>query len=385
MSRRLCVALLALCLGGCAETAPRDDRASDAGLPDAGPSDSGPSPPPPPRADWTPAPLPPPYVPDDAPDPGPLALPDREWVWVPLPRTRCLDGSPSGVMIRRGDPDAGLILYLQEGGACFNEASCRSGVSRRSFGAERAADFLPRVERYSWLFARDGRFRDWTHVFVPYCSGDVFAGDVLEASDGYTHVGAVNMRVVLERLAATFDPPHVLLTGSSAGGFGAALSYPRVHDAFPDARVTLLDDSGTPLPDPYMPVCLQRQWRDVWGLARTLPEGCDACRDPSGGGLVALLSHLAARYPEERFGLMTYREDYVIRLFYSMGYTPRCSVFTLYPPEVFADGLARLERDVVAPHPNLSLYVAEGAEHMLLPGEGSAADRAFVEDLVFAE
>ena len=68
-----------------------------------------------------------------------------------------------------------------------------------------------------------------------------------------------------------------------------------------------------------------------------------------------------------------------------MGYTPRCSVFTLYPPEVFTDGLARLERDVVAPHPNLSLYVAEGAEHMLLPGEGSAADRAFVEDLVFAE
>ncbi|MEQ8453395.1 MAG: pectin acetylesterase-family hydrolase [Sandaracinaceae bacterium] len=388
--RRATGGLLAvvLTLGACASSS--TDSTPDAAAPDARrlDADDPRPPPPPPRRAWSPAPLPPAYDPGPATDREPLALPEREWAWVPLPRTRCLDGSSSGVLISAGAPDAGLILYLQEGGACFNEASCSSGTSRFSFGAEAGERFAERLDTYTWLFTRgdaSNPFRDWTFVFVPYCSGDVFAGDVLEAESGFTHVGAVNMRIALERLTDTFEPSHVLLTGSSAGGFGAAMSYERVHDAFVDARVTLLDDSGTPLHEPYMPTCLQRQWRDAWGLTRTLPSSCEVCREPEGGGLVGLLSHLAERYPAQRFGLMTYREDYVIRLFFSMGYTARCDVFTLYPPEVFVEGVGQLEREVFAPHANLSLFVAEGAEHMLLPGAGSDPDRAFVRDLVFGE
>ncbi len=51
----------------------------------------------------------------------------------------------------------------------------------------------------------------------------------------------------------------VLLTGISAGGFGAAANYPQVARAFAPVPVYDLDDSGPPgAEDPYLPKCLQQ-------------------------------------------------------------------------------------------------------------------------------
>ena len=61
---------------------------------------------------------------------------------------------------------------------------------------------------------------------------------------------------------------RVVLTGSSAGGFGAALNYSMVQDAFGNVPVSILDDSGPPFEDQQMPVCMQKRWREAWGFEK---------------------------------------------------------------------------------------------------------------------
>ncbi|MFK7987597.1 MAG: pectin acetylesterase-family hydrolase [Sandaracinaceae bacterium] len=380
--------LLLPALVGCGEP-PGLDAGVDAGPPppreDAGPRTFQDGPPPLPDTPYAPRTLAAAYNPGPPSTTEPLGTPLGEWTWVDQPRTRCLDGSSTGMVVSRGTGE-GLIVYMQEGGAAWDRHSLSYGVSRTRF-REEDASILRRESSYSWLFDRDddsNPFRDWSFVFLPYCSGDVFAGNVVDSALGTMHTGAVNVEIALERLVPTFgEVERVLVAGSSAGGFGAALNFHRIQQAFPDAEASLVNDSGPPLPDPYMPVCLQRKWRDTWGLDRTLPAECDACRDPSGGGMANLYAWLAERYPDRRFGTMTHEHDFVIRAFYSGAYIANCSGFTIYPRIYFADGLAELERTLIDPAPNMHLYVSEGADHMFLLRGGSVGERAFVEGIVF--
>src|SRR5690606_17341847 len=98
----------------------------------------------------------------------------------------------------------------------------------------------------------------------------------------------------LDRIVPTFaDSSHVLVTGISAGGFGAAFNYDRIADAFPDARATLIDDSGPPLTDPYLVPCLQSTWRSLFNLEATIPAECSDCFAADGGGISNLAHYIA--------------------------------------------------------------------------------------------
>jgi len=110
-------------------------------------------------------------------------------------------------------------------------------------------------------------FRDWTKVFLPYCTQDLHIGNgVTNAFPEITveRYGGINARTALSYVrdvlwAATdatdpagFRPDHlkVLLSGSSAGGYGTAYNYHWVLDdlrwlhttAAPDAALAM--DNG---------------------------------------------------------------------------------------------------------------------------------------------
>lgn len=47
----------------------------------------------------------------------------------------------------------------------------------------------------------------------------------------------------------------------------------------------MIDDSGSPMADAYMPACLQQHWRDSWGISETFLASCgDACNGHVDGG-----------------------------------------------------------------------------------------------------
>ena len=165
---------------------------------------------------------------------------------------------------------------------------------------------------------------DWNAIYVPYCSGDVHAGnatgvDVPGGPQGDDFVGYDNMALYLQRIVFSFkNADDVLLTGISAGGFGAAFNYDRVAGAFCPTPVALLDDSGPPMSDTYLAPCLQKQWKGLWNLATTLPAGC-ACNDASGGGIVNYVTYLSSAWPKSRMGLISSTMDAVISTFYGFG------------------------------------------------------------------
>jgi hypothetical protein len=234
---------------------------------------------------------------------------------------RCRAGSQTGFGLRRvpGSPD--LLIVLQGGGACYDFLTCLLNPSRFD-----ASDFNAFVAEQGnvGVFAADrpeNPFRNWNLVFVPYCTGDVHSGDapntpVPGVSGRQDFVGLRNMDAMLRRIApAARQARQVVLTGESAGGFGALGTYGLVADRLAPAPVDLLDDSGpVPPDDAVLTPALQQQWAELWNLTAALPPGCTACAQPD--GLEHVLPFYAAANPDRSFGLLSYRQDFVIRAFF---------------------------------------------------------------------
>jgi hypothetical protein len=170
-------------------------------------------------------------------------------------------------------------------------------------------------------------FKGWNVVYVPYCTGDVHFGTkkngtVPGLATPQQFVGYLNMKAFMSRVVPTFKDKvdHVILTGASAGGFGAALNYSMVQDSFSTVKVDAIDDSGPPFSDTYWPTCMQSKWRAAWGLNDALPPDCTECSSQTnGGGMVHLADFLMKKHPAGKIALISSMQDEVIRLFFSVG------------------------------------------------------------------
>jgi hypothetical protein len=300
-------------------------------------------------------------------DGEPLPLSD-EWTWVEFPEARCRTGEVTGVAVRRGSGD-GLMVYMQGGGACFNVLTCATNP-----GTANTADF----EEWRDVWGDIGIFNqkrddnpvaDWNMVYIPYCSGDVFAGlrdDV--AIDGLTDPqdfrGNANIGAFLDRIVPTFrEIPNVLVAGASAGGFGAGFNFSRFAEAFPKSQVTLLDDSAPIMGDDYVAPCLQQQWRDTWNFAATIPAACEACSLPGGGGLTNLTTYLAERHPNATLGLISSVRDATISIYYAFG-VDECSGFGNMSGDTFQAGLYELRDNRLIPSGRWSTFFIPGNTHV---------------------
>lgn len=304
-------------------------------------------------------------------DGGPptLGTTPADWVYVPVDGARCMNNTPTGLGVNLGT-SGDLVIYMEGGGACFNDSTCDHVAHPTGWGP---AQFEFNIAPYNiGIFDRlddANPFREATFVFVPYCTGDVHAGANPTGMGGRAFVGYANVGAYLDLLVpASTEVRRVVLTGSSAGGFGAMLNYHRTQQAFGTTPVYLLDDSGPPLGDAFLSPCLQKMFRDAWNLDSVLPPDCDACKQPNGGGLVNAVGWLADNYPDRRFGLVTANRDGVIRSFYGYGY-PDCVAgadgFPM-PEDAFASGVADLRDNVLASHPNFRVYTKDSGQHVWL-------------------
>lgn len=282
----------------------------------------------------------------------PIDPPPNEWTWIEIPDTQCMNGDPAGFGISLVPGAKNVMIYLEGGGACFNDACDFSAVN------------IPYVPPPDGIFNRDNDgnpVHDWSMVYVPYCTGDIHGGDKdTELGGQVRHFrGYSNITKFLERWVPAF--PHmenVLVTGISAGGFGAGLNFPQVADAFSSVvkdggpQMTLIDDSGPPFGNDVIPACLQETFRTVWGLDQTILQACGAdCPDPNdfAGGLIA---HVIKAYPGAHLGVFSNAQDTVIRTFMGFGWgngePNNCGgVPTIVPASAYEQGLLDL-RDAYA-------------------------------------
>jgi hypothetical protein len=296
-----------------------------------------------------------------------LPVPALEWTWIDVPGTECMNDTATGMGVNLNPDSDKLMIYLEGGGACFNSFTCTGVAHQNGFG-QVDFDAVIRDNGTAGVFNRedaDNPFKDWNMVFIPYCTGDIFAGATPDGFGGRNQVGYTNMGHYTNMLVDAFPGAnHVVLTGSSAGGFGAAYNFDRVQTAFGDTRVTLLDDSGPALGPDYMTPCMGEMVRDVWNLDATLPQDCSECFQE--GGLSRLTHYIAQKYTDRQFGLITSTRDGVIRLFLGWGY-PNCANPTVPMPEsAFSEGITQLRDELLAPYDNFRVYTIDSGLHVWL-------------------
>lgn len=297
-----------------------------------------------------------------------------QWVWIPLEDFVCRDGSTSGLGVRLQPGSDGLVIFLKGGGFCDGERSC--AANRDRYDAADFADEFPsggggllNAERV------ENPVRDWSFIFVPYCTGDLHGGDAQDVvvpgvSWFQQFVGRRNMELVVDLSATYFeDLRHVLLAGGSAGGMGAMFNYALTAESFAPLSIVLVNDSG-PLfeSDEVLSPCMQKTWRDLWNLDAVLPEGCDECRSVDGDGLVYLLPYLAEVYPDGSFGLLARTGDLVVREMLGRGQDD-CTSNSILPESMLRVGLLGLRDDLLVPTGRWSTYFQQGLLHCFIAGD----------------
>lgn len=285
------------------------------------------------------------------------------WEYFEIPGTKCIDGSPAGFATNYNPSSTKLVIYLEAGGACFN-SFCESLHHPMADNIPANGGIFDRANTANPL-------RDWSWVYVPYCSGDVYAGQAETMLGGKLRYfyGYSNITAFLERVVPTFTVDQVLLTGSSAGGFGSSLNYPQAQRAFGSVPVVLINDSAPPMSTDVYPPCLQKIWRTVWGLDKTVLAECGAnCDDPDGFG-EDMITHIRTTFPDMRGGLYSTLSDQTIRTFagygWADGYNMCGEISTAVTSAVYQAGLSEFRTNMMAT-PGFGTFYIAGTGHTRL-------------------
>jgi hypothetical protein len=196
--------------------------------------------------------------------------------------------------------------------------------------------FIPAVPannnptNYDGIFKTDNAanpVKDWSMVYIPYCTGDLHAGSSTKtyANVGHPvfplpstfeiqHKGFDNFMVVLDWMKKNVDKPKsVLVTGSSAGGYGASINFPWVAKTYPNAHLYVIADASqgvtTPAWDAGTP------GRGSWNLQ--FAPGVYGS-DPTQARSADLLREAAAAYPHAKVAQFTTALDSVQVGFYGV-------------------------------------------------------------------
>jgi hypothetical protein len=228
-------------------------------------------------------------------------------------------------------------------------------------------------------------------IYVPYCTGDIHAGsredvEVPGVAGKQQFVGYKNLGLFLNSFGPSFkNSKQVVLTGSSAGGFGSLLNYDRFAQYFTASQVLAISDSGLPMRDKYMASCLQKKWRTYWALNEAFPKDCTACQGDAGGLTEAAFKYYFSDKYGGKFlgGLITTVNDQIIRAFFAPGLSANagqpddCSLdpglntitsallFGSYAGDKYREGLADVADNLVGPN-QIGYYAMSGEAHMHL-------------------
>lgn len=325
-----------------------------------------------------------------------------------------------------GDADK-LIVFFNGGGACWDDATCvtslllaGSDTDRPTYNPSMYTENLPHTAGGIFDDSNsENPFADWTKVFIPYCTGDIHTG-----SNDYTyldmtglvtgtgvpgtpmtikHRGFDNFMAVREWLKDYYGhgkghayghsrskghrhhgPKQMLVTGSSAGGYGATMNFPYLKDAFPRTKASLFSDAAAGiLSSGFVDKAFSEG--QPWAVENTLPPIFNQYlgayqADTLNQDMMALL---AGAYPKARFAQYSTAYDAVQVLFYKISLL-LANEFTLYPtnpydPSTWAlndnDGplFEEWSAKMIASYsylddllPNYEFYIGAGIEHSVL-------------------
>lgn len=291
-----------------------------------------------------------------------------EWTWFPFEDSVCRDGSSAGFSMRLGTDPSKVMMFFEGGGACFEAMNCAANPKN-----------VPDHARFpggGGIFHQEDErnpYSDWTWVYFPYCSGDVFVGNTSNVAikhlDGVQQfLGDANMRLFLDRLVPTIGPETVdelSVVGISAGGIAAVVNTKRLAREFPNAHVTVLDDGGPPLKTDVVSSCMQSWWHELWELEKSVLADCGAGCKEEGDLLFPVTEDLLASNEKLHFGLFSFRHDAVVRLLFSFGQNNcRMVPWPLMRDTVLENGLFDFRDSLESYNERFGTFYAPGSGHV---------------------
>jgi hypothetical protein len=166
--------------------------------------------------------------------------------------TTCSRGTPFQYFVRPGTVNR-VVIDFRGGGACWNALTCSAGDSIFKETAD-PDEFILDETVGEGIYAHgnpENPFKDWHHVYIPYCTGDVHWGDAertyQSGDQTFTirHKGGVNARAVLEWFYQNVPSPEkVFVTGCSAGAYGAIMWSSHIRNHYRSSKVYQFADSG---------------------------------------------------------------------------------------------------------------------------------------------
>jgi hypothetical protein len=221
----------------------------------------------------------------------------------------CYTGSRYQVNVRPGTVNK-VLLYLEGGGACWNNQTCFVGpIAKGSAGEAFGGGALDASKPAN-------PFAGWHVVYAPYCDGSVFGGDniALYAGRRTFHHGVQNLSAAVTRMLAEFpQPEQIVVAGSSAGGYGTYSGYAVTRLAYPDTQILVFDDSGPGLQNPEETQSIADREQN-WQFQQFIPSSCTRCAEQ----LTYLTEWTLERDAGLRVAYFNYLQDGVLRFFLNL-------------------------------------------------------------------
>lgn len=295
----------------------------------------------------------------------------QQWETVaPGGETICSDGSPYRFFVHRGDPSK-LLIEFEGGGACWSGATCEADVYNKTVTSD--PEVARQTGQLQGIYDRTNPanpLKDFTHVYIPYCTGDLHWGNAAAAYTGLSgqpyviqHKGATNAATALNWAGANVPAPsQVVVAGCSAGGYGAALWSAKVARAYPGARmVEIADSAAGVVPEGFFATTL-KSWNVADAWPAFIPDLDLARVDPATLSLPKLYTSVATFFPTASFSQFNTRTDTVQIFFYALS---KGSISTTDAVDWSAKMVANVEQ-ISAENPNFRAYLAPGTEHCII-------------------
>ena len=270
-----------------------------------------------------------------------------------MPGGVCSDGSPYRFYVSPGDPKK-LLLDFQGGGACWDAATC--GPESRTYRKRVDVQELYLAQGIYNRMSVANPFFGWTHVFVPYCTGDLHVGRATVDYGGFKvhHQGARNVLAVLEYVFRNYtNPERIFVTGCSAGAYGAVLWADKILATYKNAQIAVCGDAGVGVVTEDFPGFT------AWNPR--LPELPGLSSPPK---VSEIYRALAQAYPKAVLAQYTTLLDGTQIYFYALMKKEAA------PSEATArEWAVAAERAVGSPasEANYTYYLAPGSQHCILP------------------
>jgi hypothetical protein len=317
-----------------------------------------------------------------------VKLGDQQKVIAPS----CAFGQPYSFYIKPGKIDR-VVMYFNGGGACWDYGTCAIQPNQTPVYVPTTdvANNPNEMQGILNMDDPDNPYKNWTAVFLPYCTGDVFTGSkqavYQNPSDPNVqlpiqHRGFDNFAYVLKYLKqqrrnlfgwnnGDYQPAKILVAGSSAGSYGAVLNYPWIKKELgKEAKVSLVSDGGVGvITDGFVNTALFGA-NSSWNIDQNLhPVFSQLAPVDAAHFLPKVIGTLASRYDSEKFGQYTNAYDAVQTLFLNImevsdGSRPPQALYDFSDIPAWSDRMWRITGGLKQAFPrNYRRYVDPGCNH----------------------